>query len=131
MVGSGVFAPVEEAKLDRETLAILQDIKNALGLSEAPEIFRIMAHLPLYLETSWRRFRFAFLESGRIDARTKWMIGLAVSASSNSKPMIGQCTERLKAMGTSDAEFAEIMAVVDVTNGLNATLRAAQVLPNT
>jgi alkylhydroperoxidase/carboxymuconolactone decarboxylase family protein YurZ len=131
MVGSGVFAPVEEAKLDRETLAILQDIKNALGLSEAPEIFRIMAYLPLYLETSWRRFRFAFLESGRIDARTKWMIGLAVSASSNSKPMIGQCTERLKAMGTSDAEFAEIMAVVDVTNGLNATLRAAQVLPNT
>ena len=130
MAGSGVFAPVEEAKLDRGTLAILQDIKATLGLSEVPEIFRIMAHLPLYLDTSWRRFRFAFLESGRIDARTKWMIGLAVSASSNSKPMIAQCTERLKAMGTSDAELAEMMAVVDVTNGLNTALKAAQVLPN-
>ena len=131
MAGSEVFAPLEEAKIDQGTLAILQDIKSTLGLSKVPEIFRIMACLPLYLETSWRRFHFAFLEDGRIDTRTKWMIGLAVSASSNSKPMIAQCTERLKAMGTSDGEIAEVMAVVDVTNGLNAALKAAQALPRT
>jgi alkylhydroperoxidase/carboxymuconolactone decarboxylase family protein YurZ len=128
MADSRVFAPLEDAELEEKSRAVLDDVSSKLGLSEIPEIFRLMAHLPLYLETSWRRFRFAFLEDGRIDARTKWMIGLAVSASSNSKPMIVQCTERLKTMGTSDGEIAEIMAVVDVTNGLNSAVKAAQAL---
>lgn len=128
MADSDVFAPLEDADLDRGSVAVIEDIKDALGLAEVPEIFRIMAHLPFYLETSWRRFRFAFLQSGRIDVRTKWMIGLAVSASSNSKPMIAQCTERLRAMGTSDGEIAEIMAVVDVTNGLNTAVKTVQAL---
>ena len=88
--------------------------------------YRIIAHIPLYLETTWRRVQFALLEDGHLESRFKWMVSLAISAS-NNKQMILESTERLKAMGTTDAEIAELMAVVDVVNGMNKVLKAAQV----
>jgi hypothetical protein len=49
----------------------------------------------------------------------------------NNQHMVLENTDRLKAMGVSDGEIAELMAVVDLTNGLNKVLRAAQVKPGT
>jgi alkylhydroperoxidase/carboxymuconolactone decarboxylase family protein YurZ len=123
-----IVAPVSEAEASANVRAIFQEIKRAYAVDEVPLIFRLIARLPMYLETSWRRLRFAFFDEGRLGTRTKWMIGLAVSASNNNKPMILECTRMLRRHGVTDAELAELMAVVDVTNGLNKTLKAASAL---
>jgi len=127
MLDDGRIAPVAEADATGRVKEIFEEIKQIRNLEEVPLIFRIMAHIPMYLETSWERIRFALEKDGRLEKRTKWMVALAISASNNNKPMILESTERLKALAVSDQEIAELMAVVDVTNGLNKTLKAAQV----
>lgn len=127
MQTDSVFSPIEEEQAIGRTSEIFAEIKHALKTNRVPMIFRIMARLPLYLETSWQRYRFAYVQEGSLGLRTKLMLALAISASNNNRPMILEMTEKLKLLGTSDLEIAELMAVVDVTNGLNKTLKAAQV----
>lgn len=128
MGSATIVAPVSEREADAKVRSLLEEIKQAYGTPEAPAVYRLLARLPLYLETSWQRIRFAFFEEGRLGVRTKWAIGLAVSASNNNKPMILECTRMLRKLGVNDAELAELMAVVDTTNGLNKTLKAARAL---
>jgi hypothetical protein len=118
------ITPVAEDAAQGQVGQVFAEIRAALNVSEVPLFYRIIAHIPLYLETTWRRVRFALLEDGALEARTKWMVSLAVSASNNNRPMIVESTERLKALGASDAELAELMAVVDVVNGMNKTMKA-------
>ena len=127
-MNAAIVAPVNEEEASKEVRAIFEEIRAAYGMPEVPPVFRILARLPLYLETSWQRLRFAFFEDGALGMRTKWMLALAVSASNNNKPMILECTRMLRKHGVSDAEIAELMAVVDVTNGMNKTLKAVGAL---
>jgi alkylhydroperoxidase/carboxymuconolactone decarboxylase family protein YurZ len=125
------ITPIAEEAAEGEVKEIFEEIKSVLNVPEVPVIYRIMAHIPLYLETSWQRVCIALLNDGVLDKKTKCLVSLAISASNNNKYMILENTERLKAMGTSDTEIAELMTVVDVTNGLNKVLKAAQVNPGT
>lgn len=128
MSNAAIVAPVSDREADAKTRKIFDEIKQAYGTADVPPIFRLLARLPIYLETSWRRLRFAFFDEGRLGLRTKWMIGLAVSSSNNNKPMILECTRMLRRLGVGDAELAELMAVVDASNGMNKTLKAARAL---
>ena len=119
--------PISEQEAEDRVKEIFEDIKSTLEVSEVPRFYRMIAHIPLYLETTWKRVRFALLQDGRLDTRTKWMVSLAISASNNNRPMRLESTERLKTLGASDVEIAELMAVVDVVNGMNKALKAVQV----
>ena len=123
----GAITPISETDATGRVKEIFDEIKKVRGLGEVPLIFRIMAHIPMYLETSWQRIRFALEQDGRLERKTKWMVALAISASNNNKAMILESTDRLKALGATDQEIAELMSVVDVTNGLNKAMKAAQV----
>lgn len=125
MTSATTITPVSDEAADDQVKQIFEEIKSTLDVSEVPPFYRIIAHIPLYLETTWERVRFALLTDGKLESRMKWMVSLAVSASNNNKPMILESTERLKALGTSDAEIAELMAVVDVVNGMNKAFKAA------
>lgn len=127
MTKNAVITPVSEEEAKGKIKEIFDDIKSTLDLPEVPLLYRIIAHIPLYLETTWERVQFALLTDGKLDRQTKWMVSLAVSASNNNRPMILESTKRLKELDTSDAEIAELMAVVDVVNGMNKVLKAAQV----
>ena len=118
------ITPLAEHSAQGRTKEIFTEIRTKLGVSEVPLFYRMIAHIPLYLETTWRRFRFALLEDGALNVRTKWMVALAVSASNNNRPMILESTNRLKELGATDTQLAELMAVVDVVNGMNKTLKA-------
>jgi alkylhydroperoxidase/carboxymuconolactone decarboxylase family protein YurZ len=119
--------PVDEAGAMGKVKDIFAEIRSVLNVSTVPALYRIMARIPEYLETSWQRARFALYEDGRIDVKTKVMISLAISATNNNQYMILENTARLKQMGVSNEEVAELMTVVDLTNGLNKVIRAAQV----
>jgi alkylhydroperoxidase/carboxymuconolactone decarboxylase family protein YurZ len=123
----GAITPVPEEGAEGRRKELFQEIRSELGVSEVPMFYRVIAHIPLYLETTWQRVRFALLRDGSLTRKTKWMLSLAVSASNNNKVMIVESTDRLKALGTTDQEIAELMAVVDVVNGLNKATKAAQI----
>ena len=118
------ITPVAEDAAEGRVREVFAEIRAALQVSEVPLFYRVIAHIPLYLETTWRRVRFALFEAGALEVRTKWMLALAISASNNNRPMIVESTQRLRTLGASDEELAELMAVVDVVNGMNKTLKA-------
>lgn len=121
---TSAISPVAEDSAVGRVKEVFEEIRETLQVNEVPLFYRIIAHIPLYLETTWRRVRFALLEDGALEARIKWMAALAVSASNNNRPMILESTDRLKELGASDRQLAELMAVVDVVNGMNKTMKA-------
>lgn len=127
MPTSSAITPISDKSAEGRVKELFDEIRSELDVSEVPTFYRIIAHIPLYLETTWQRVKFALLRDGLLSRKTKWMIGLAVSASNNNRPMILESTDRLKGLGATDQEIAELMAVVDVVNGMNKAMKAAQI----
>jgi alkylhydroperoxidase/carboxymuconolactone decarboxylase family protein YurZ len=123
--------PVSEAVAEGRVKKLFEEIKAVMKVPQVPMIFRLMAHSPDYLETSWQRARTTLLTDTKLDVRTKRMLSLAVSATNNDIYMIQENTTRLKQMGVTDPEIAELMTVVDVTNGLNKVVKGFQIEPGT
>ena len=59
---------------------IYEDIKQTLNIEFVPNLYRVMAANPLYLEANWRKVKAVMVEPGRLDRLTKEIIAVAVSA---------------------------------------------------
>ncbi len=110
---------VDEDEADDEIKTIYADIKKTFSSPVVPNLFKVMAHNPAYLETTWSRVK-VILGPGRLDRKTKEVIALAVSATNNCAYCVQAHTAALKRLGYDDAEITEVMAVVDLFNGLNS-----------
>ena len=55
MATSGAITPVAEDAADERVQALFGEIKAGLEVAEVPLFYRIIAHIPLYLETTWQR----------------------------------------------------------------------------
>jgi AhpD family alkylhydroperoxidase len=117
---------VEESEAQPEVRAIFQEIKEAFGLPFVPNLFRAMAHNPVYLGATWNRIK-GVMGQGVLDRRTKEMIAVAVSAVNNCEYCVNAHTAALRRLGVTDAELVELMAVVDLFSGLNKFLDGLRV----
>lgn len=117
---------IEEASASAEVKKIYAEIKQTFGLSFVPNLFKVMANHPAYLETSWARVK-TIMGPGKLDRKTKEVIALAVSATNNCAYCIDAHTAALKKLGFGDAEITEVMAVVDLFNGFNGFLDGLRV----
>ena len=60
---------------------IYEEIKNSLGIDFIPNMYKIMAHKPDYLETTWNKTKAIMHDkSGKLDNLTREIIAVAVSA---------------------------------------------------
>ena len=59
---------------------IYDDIKAQLGIDFVPNLYRVMAAKPAYLEANWRKVKTVMMEPGKLDRLTKECIAVAVSA---------------------------------------------------
>ncbi len=59
---------------------IYDDIKAQLGIDFVPNLYKVMAAKPGYLEANWRKVSTVMIEPGRLDRLTKEIIAVAVSA---------------------------------------------------
>jgi AhpD family alkylhydroperoxidase len=117
---------VEEQDADERIRKVYDDIKRFFGLPFAPNLFKAMAHHPAYLETTWARVK-AVMGPGKLERKTKEMIAVAVSATNGCDYCVNAHSAALKRLGLGDAEITEVMAVVDLFNGLNRFLDGMQV----
>lgn len=113
---------VEEADAGPEVKEIYDDIKKTLGLPFVPNLFKVIANRPAYLETTWARYKAIMVEPGKLDRKTKEVIALAVSATNSCEYCINAHTATLNHMGFDDEAIIELMAVVDQFNGFNKLL---------
>jgi AhpD family alkylhydroperoxidase len=110
-----------EAEADARLAPLYAEIRKTLGTPFVPNLFKLMAHHPAYLETTWNRYK-AIMLAGKLDRRTKEIIALAVSATNNCEYCVNAHTAVLKGLGLDDAAIVELMAVVDLYSGFNKFL---------
>jgi alkylhydroperoxidase family enzyme len=72
------MVPEEEAT--GRVAQIYDEIKEQLGIDFVPNLYRVMAANPAYLEANWSRVRAIMVREGELDRLTKEVIAVAVSA---------------------------------------------------
>jgi alkylhydroperoxidase/carboxymuconolactone decarboxylase family protein YurZ len=59
---------------------VYEEIKARLGIDFVPNLYRVMAQKPEYLEANWNKVKAVMASEGKLDRLTKEVIAVAVSA---------------------------------------------------
>jgi len=117
---------VEESQATGRVREIYEDIKATKEIDFVPNFWKTLAHHPPLLEQTWTHLK-AAMAPGKLDALTKEIIALAVSATNGCRYCINSHTAAVKKLGLDDAGVAELMAVVGVFNATNALADGYQI----
>ena len=128
-------APVPESAATGKVARIFADIKRTKNIDFVPNFWRVLATNPDQLEFVWTRLK-ALMHpeaAGRnspLDARTREIIALAVSATNGCRYCVNSHTAALKKLGVDDAALGEILGIVALFNSTNALADGYQVEPD-
>lgn len=106
--------------------AIYDEIMAVKGIDFVPNFWKTLAAHPPLLEEVWRSLNRA-MTPGRLDALTKEMVALAVSATNGCTYCVRSHTAAARKLGMDDAMLGELMAVVGVFNQTNRLADGYQV----
>ena len=109
--------------------AIFEDIKATKKIDRVPNIWRALATHPEHLELCWTRLK-SIMRPGKVDALTKEIIALAVSATNGCDYCINSHTAAVQKLGLDDEGLGEVLAVVGLFNSMNKLADAYQVEPD-
>ena len=71
---------VPEPEATGKVKEVYDDIKSRIGIDFVPNLYKVMASKPDYLEANWNKVKAVMIESGKLDRLTKEIIAVAVSA---------------------------------------------------
>src|SRR4030081_3263695 len=109
---------VEYEDASPEVRAVYDDIMRTRNTDWINNFWKALAHDPATLRRTWQSIK-EIMAPGALDAVTKEMIYLAVSASNQCGYCIASHTAAAAKAGMTDAMFAELMAVVGMANESN------------
>jgi AhpD family alkylhydroperoxidase len=109
-----------------EVRAVYDDIMKTRKTDWVNNFWKAIAHDPVTLRGTWQSVK-EVMAPGALDALTKEMIYLAVSASNQCGYCIASHTAAARKAGMSDAMFVELMAVVGMANETNRLASGYQV----
>jgi len=109
-----------------EVRAIYDDIMATRKTDWINNFWQALAHDPATLRRTWQSIK-EVMAPGALDARTKEMIYLAVSATNQCGYCIASHTAAARKAGMTDAMLAELMAVVGMANETNRLASGYQV----
>ena len=101
-----------------EVRAVYDDIMATRKTDWINNFWKAIAHDPATLRRTWLSVK-EVMAPAALDARTKEMLYLAVSASNQCGYCIASHTAGARKAGMTDAMFAELMAVVGMANETN------------
>jgi AhpD family alkylhydroperoxidase len=120
---------IEESEATGIVRQVYDDIKATKKIDFVPNFWKTLASHPPLLEMTWTRLK-ATMAPGRLDALTKEMIALAVSATNGCRYCINSHTAAVKKLGLDNEGLGELMAVVGLFNSTNAMADGYQVEPD-
>ncbi len=71
---------VPEDEATGKVKEIYDDIKATLDIDFVPNLYKVMAPSPSYLESNWNKVKAVMVRQGKLDRLTKEIIAVAVSA---------------------------------------------------
>ena len=75
-----IIKMISESEATGKTAEIYQEIRTSLGIDFVPNMYKVMASKPNFLESNWNRIKTVMQEPGKIDGLTREVIAVAVSA---------------------------------------------------
>jgi len=117
---------VEYADATPEVRAVYDDIMATRNTDWINNFWKALAHDPVTLRRTWQSVK-EIMAPGALDALTKEMIYVAVSASNQCAYCIASHTAGARKAGMTDPMFAELMAVVGMANETNRLASGYQV----
>jgi AhpD family alkylhydroperoxidase len=117
---------IEYQNAHPEVRAVYDDIMATRQTDYINNFWKALAHDPATLRRTWESVK-QIMAPGALDALTKEMLYLAVSATNQCGYCIASHTAAARKAGMSDAQFAELMAVVGMANESNRLASGYQV----
>ena len=74
------IAMVSEAEATGKVKEIYADMRTTLGIDFVPNLYKVMAVKPDYLEANWNKVKAVMVAPGKLDRLTKEIIAVAVAA---------------------------------------------------
>ena len=71
---------IAETEATGKVREVYEDIMKTHGIDFVPNMYKVMAAKPDYLEANWTRIKTVMQKSGKLDKLTKEIIAVAVSA---------------------------------------------------
>jgi AhpD family alkylhydroperoxidase len=109
-----------------EVRAVYDDIMATRNTDWINNFWKTLAHHPPTLRRTWLSVK-EIMAPGALDALTKEMIYVAVSATNQCGYCIASHTAAARKAGMTDAMLAEVMAVVGMANESNRLASGYQV----
>lgn len=126
---------VDEDGAGGKVREIFDDIKRTKGIDFVPNLWRTLAVNPAQLELVWNQLKAlmhpeAAGRKSRLDARTREIIALAVSATNGCGYCVNSHTAALKKQGVDTETLAEVLAIIGLFNQTNALADGYQIEPD-
>ncbi|MEO7144300.1 MAG: carboxymuconolactone decarboxylase family protein [Bryobacteraceae bacterium] len=117
---------IEYNQASAEVRAVYDDIMATRKTDWINNFWKALAHDPVTLRRTWAGIK-EIMAPGALDALTKEMIYLAVSATNQCGYCIASHTASARKAGMTDAMLAELMAVTGMANETNRLSSGYQV----
>ncbi|HTW63302.1 MAG TPA: carboxymuconolactone decarboxylase family protein [Bryobacteraceae bacterium] len=117
---------IEYADASAEVRAVYDDIMATRNTDWINNFWKALAHDPVTLRRTWQSVK-EIMAPGALDALTKEMIYVAVSATNQCGYCIASHTAAARKAGMTDAMLTEVMAVVGMANESNRLASGYQV----
>src|SRR5437667_8406765 len=109
---------IEYIDASPEVRAVYEDIMATRKTDWINNFWKALAHDPPTLRRTWESIK-TIMAPGALDVLTKEMIYLAVSATNLCAYCVASHTAAARKAGMTDAQLAELMAVVGMANEYN------------
>jgi AhpD family alkylhydroperoxidase len=110
---------IEYASASPEVRAVYDDIMAARKTDWINNFWKALANHPPTLRRTWESIK-EIMAPGAVDALTKEMIYLAVSATNQCPYCVASHSASARKKGMTDEMFSELMAVVGMANETNS-----------
>ena len=126
---------VDEEGASGKVRQIFDDIKKTKGLDHVPNFWRALASSPEHLEMTWQRLKMlmhpeAAGRTSRLDAKTREIIALAVSATNGCSYCVNSHTAALRKLGLDTETLGEVLTIAALFNSTNALADGYQIEPD-
>ncbi len=105
---------------------IYDDIRRVRGTDYINNFWKGLAHDPAQLRRTWSAIK-DVMAPGALDALTKELIYIAVSVANKCEYCIHSHTAAARAKGLSEAQYAELLAVIGMAHSTNGLVTAMQI----
>ncbi len=117
---------IEYEDASPEVRAVYDDIRATRKTDFINNFWKALAVNPVQLERTWQGAK-AVMAPGAIDALTKEFIYIAVSVANKCEYCIHSHTAAARTKGMSEAQYAELLAVIGMAHSTNGLVTAMQV----